>query len=114
MVIGVGERVPAGPRVDRGEAVAGVVCDVEGLEVVRRNDVLRQAADGEVPHDPVGAGIDHVHRVRLRVRNVDQGAGVPGRTSKPVRAVRRIDVTSVEECRGSRHRGCPHHHRGGA
>ena len=61
-------------RVDRREAVAGVVRDVERLQVPGRDDVLGQAADREVLDDLVGVRVDHVDRVALAVRDVDQRA----------------------------------------
>ena len=63
---------PSGARVDRGEAIADVVVDVERLEVIGRRDVLRHGAGREV--------LDHLHRaladdvdgVAHRVRDVDE------------------------------------------
>jgi len=54
-------------RIDRRQAVAGVVRDVEHLQVPRRNDVLRQAADREVVDDPERARVDHVDRIAAAV-----------------------------------------------
>ena len=79
--IGHGDRRPArqaGVRVDRREAVAVVVVDVERLQVPRRRDVLGQRADREVLDDLHGRRIDHVDRVRLAVRHVHQRPRLPG------------------------------------
>src|SRR5205823_7742814 len=58
-------------RVDRREAVAGIVVHPERLEVVRRSDVLWQRSGGEMPDDPEAVRIDLVDRVAAAVRHVD-------------------------------------------
>ena len=74
-VVGVGDRdraaVTAGARVDRGQAVAGVVGDPQRAQVPRRGHVLGQGADGEVVDDPGRALVDDVDGVGLRVGHVD-------------------------------------------
>ena len=87
-VVGIGRPGSASaraarPRVDRREAVAEVVVDVQGAQVVRRRDVLRQRADAEVVDDLERALIDDVDGVRLAVRDVDERARV---RAAPVRA----------------------------
>ena len=58
-------RRPSRLRINLGQRVAGVVGDVQMLEVVGGDDVLRQPAHGEVLDDPEGVRVDHVDRVRL-------------------------------------------------
>ena len=69
----------AGARVDRRQAVAQVVQDVERLQVPRGRHVLRQRPDGEVPDDLERALVDLVDRVALAVRHVDERAVPRGR-----------------------------------
>ncbi len=64
-------RLP-GRGVDRRERVAVVVVDPQRLQIPRGHDVLRAAADPEVPDDPVGLGVDHTDRAALAVGHVDQ------------------------------------------
>ena len=94
----------ARPRVDRSEAVPRVVRDVERLQVVGRDDVLRQAADREVRDDPERPRVDDVDRVRLRVRDVEPREGEAGRAAELVRAVGGVDVVRVEKRRHPRAR----------
>ncbi len=71
---------PPGPRVDRGEAVAEIVVDVQGAEVPGRRHVLGQLAGGEVLDDPERPLVDHVdgraHAVRhVHVRGISADGG---------------------------------------
>ncbi len=81
-VVGVGDRdVGSGPlprlRVDGRQAVALVVGGVQVALVPRRHHVLDLGAG-------VVVGVDHVHAVALRVRDVDQIASPAGhRTEHP-------------------------------
>ena len=83
---------PARARVDRRQAVAGVVGDVERLQIPRRHHVLWQRADGEVLDDPVGVRVDHVDGVALAVRDVDERLRGSRRAGQHVRAVVGVDV----------------------
>ena len=108
-VVGIadGDRaaVAAGARVDRGEAVAGVVGDPQRAQVPGRAHVLGQSADREVVDDLGRALIDDVHRVGLRVRHVHaRGIAADLRRQVP-RAGRRVDVDG-RGARRSRH-GAP-------
>ena len=69
----------AGSRVDRSQAVADVVGDVERSQVPRRDDVLGQQPDREVLDDLERARVDHVDGVALGVRDVDEWARKPRR-----------------------------------
>ena len=82
----------AGTRVDRRQAVAGVVRDVERAQVPGRDDVLRESADGEVLDDPERARVDHVDGVALAVRNVDERSRESGGAGQVARAVVCVDV----------------------
>ena len=88
-VVGILDRNRAarapGPRVDRGQAVAEVVIDIQRLEVPGRGDVLGQRAGGELPDHLERPLADDVDRVAHRVGHVDErrvaghgGAEVPG------------------------------------
>ena len=82
----------AGLRIDRRQAVAEIVRDVERLQVVRRCDVLRERTDGEVFDDLEGLRVDHVDGRALAVGDVDarQRGARDGR--EHVRAVVRVHV----------------------
>ena len=81
-----------------GQRVPGVVRDVQVLEVVRRDDVLRQPTDREVIDDLVGRRIDHVDRVRLRIRHVDPRPRC-ARPGQVVCAVGGVDIVPVDQLR---------------
>jgi hypothetical protein len=84
--------VAAGARVDRREAVAGVVGDPQRAQVPGRAHVLGQGADREVVDDPGRALVDDVDRVGLRVGHVD-ARGIAAHLGGQVpRARRRVDV----------------------
>src|SRR5439155_3553562 len=68
----------AGTGIDRCQGVTHVVVHVQGLQVMRRSDVLRQGPDCEVIHDLEGVRIDDVDRVSGAVGHVDAGRIAPG------------------------------------
>src|SRR5439155_7364369 len=68
----------AGTGIDRCQGVTHVVVHVQGLQVMRRGDVLRQGPDCEVIHDLEGVRIDDVDRVSGAVGHVDAGRIAPG------------------------------------
>ena len=78
--------------IDRGQAVAGIVRDVEAAEIPGRHHVLRKASDREVPDDPEGARVDHVDRVAPRIRDVNQRSRTACSAGQHVPAVEGIDV----------------------
>ena len=94
-----GLSAPAGPRVDRGEAVARVVVHPEGAEVPRGCHVLRVRTRPEVVDDLVRVRVDHVDRVALRVRHVDPLGVVTDGGREPVRLVGGVHVVLVQELR---------------
>src|SRR5207244_4291912 len=77
-------------------AVPGVVGDVQRLQVVRGDDVLWQATDGEVLDDLEAPLVDDIDRVALRVRDVDERAGEAGGAADATRRVGRVDVLLPE------------------
>ena len=95
-VVGIGDAYcrtrPARARVDRGEAVARIVGDVEGLQVPRWHDVLGLQPDPEALDDPVGARTDHVDRVTEAVWHIHERLRIPRRPGQHVRAVEGIDI----------------------
>jgi len=64
--------------VDRHHVVAEVVIDPQRLQVPARHNVLGFATRGIRRDHPEGLGVDHLHRVRGVIRDVDQASGSPG------------------------------------
>ena len=67
----------SGLRVDRGQAVASVIVDVQGLQIPGRRDVLGQASSREGGDHLQRPLTDHRHRVRKPVGDVDEPAIAP-------------------------------------
>ena len=82
----------SGPRIDRRDAVADVVEDVERLQIPRRRDVLGKPADRELAHDPEGAGVDLVDGVAEAVGHVDERPRASRYGAQHSGRVVRIDV----------------------
>ena len=95
-VVGVLDRYPPAwnsrTRVDRREAVAGVVVDVERLQVVGRGHVLGKPAGGEVLDDLERLLADHVDRVADAVRDVHERQVPANDRAQHVRSVGGVDV----------------------
>ena len=92
-------------RIDRREAVAEVVRHVQRLQVPAGHDVLGERTDVEVLDHAVGAGVDHVDRCALAVRDVDQGSREASCACEHVRAVVGVDVAAYDPD-GAPRRGC--------
>ncbi len=85
----------AGGRIDGGQAVALVVGHPQGLEVPRRDDMLRKGSDGERAHDLVVRRVDLRYGVVETVGDVDErSGGLRHRTEIPG-SVGRVDVARV-------------------
>ena len=97
-------RMP-GHGIDRRQRVAAVVRDVEGLQVPRGNDVLRQPPDREVVDDPGGRRVDDINRVAERVRHVHPRRIVLDHSGQGVRTIGPVDVDLTVLHRGRRGRG---------
>ena len=85
-------------RVDRRDAVALVVEDIEPLQVPRRGHMLRKSPDGEVADDSEGARVDHVDGVAPAVGDVHPRKGGARGRAKHVRPVRCVEI-SGRRCR---------------
>ena len=82
----------AGARIDRRQRVALVVRDVERLQVPRRDDMLREDAHAEVLDDLERPLVDHVDRVAVAVRHVDQRLRELRDRAEVARAIGGVDV----------------------
>ena len=92
--------------IDRRQAVADVVGDVERLQVVAGDDMLGQQPDPEVLDDLVRARIDHVDRRAVAVGNVDERAGKARCTRQSGRPVMGVHVSDRRNlAAGARPRG---------
>src|SRR2546421_3302488 len=74
-VVGIGDgdgrSGPGRPGIYRRQGVALRVVDIERAQIPRGGDVLGRPTYGEVVHDLVGGGVDHVHAVAEAVGDVD-------------------------------------------
>ena len=96
-VVRVGDRDrralrPAGDRTDGGQAVADVVVDPEGLQVVRGGYMLRKEADAIVGDDLERPLIDHVDGVARAIWDVDAWRRVSDDRAERIGAVVCVDV----------------------
>ena len=91
-----------GDRADRRQAVADVVVDPKGLEVVRRGYMLGQESNGIVRNDLECPLVDYVDGVTGAVRDVDARRVAADSRAEVVRSVVRVDVCGRPRLRAVR------------
>ncbi len=99
----------AGQGIDRRQAAVGaafgVVGDPQRLEVPRRHDVLRIAADLERVDHLQRRGVDHRHRVRTPVGDIDPRQRVLDGGAELAGLGLAVEVGGIEHGRHARHAG---------